>query len=296
MSDITHPTRYTFVELDDVRVFYREAGPEQAPVVLLLHGFPTSSHMYRDLIPGLSRQYRVIAPDLPGFGYTEAPPRGQFEYTFEALYRIIEAFTEALALDRYALMVFDYGAPVGFRLAAANPARVTALISQSGNAYREGLLDSWNPFRAYWEDPESADRRNDLRTVLTRDTTRFQYTHGVPEDRLTRISPDAMAHDQAILDRDPEVQLDLFRDYKSNVDRYPHWQDYLRRHRPPLLATWGKNDPFFGPDGARAFARDVPDAEIHLFDTGHFALETHRPEIEALVLDFLKRKVLRLPR
>lgn len=282
------PTRYRTVDVDGVGMFFREAGPEDAPVLLLLHGFPTSSHMFRNLIPLLADRYRVIAPDLPGFGATVAPPRGSYDYTFESLFRSVEGFTEALGLTAYALYVFDYGAPVGFRLAAAHPERVTALISQNGNAYEDGLEDAWGPIRAYWETP-SRENRDALRVLLQRDTTRFQYTHGVPADRLDRIAPDAVAHDQAILDRDAEIQLDLFGDYKTNVALYPAWQDYFRRHRPPFLAVWGRNDPFFGPAGAEAFARDLPDAEIHLFDTGHFALETHGIEIAAAIRAFLGR-------
>lgn len=281
-------TTYQTITLGPVEMFYREAGPKDAPVLLLLHGFPTSSHMYRDLIPRLADRYRVIAPDLPGFGATVAPLRGDYAYSFESLFKAVERFTEALGLARYALFVFDYGAPVGFRLAAAHPEKVTAIITQNGNAYEEGLRESWAPIRAYWEAP-SDEHRDRLRSLLTEETTRFQYMHGVPKSHQTRISPDAIAHDQAILDRDPEIQLDLFGDYRTNVALYPEWQAYLRRFRPPLLAVWGKNDPFFGPAGATTFARDQPDAEIHLLDTGHFAIETHGAEVAEHVRRFLHR-------
>jgi len=284
--------KYKTADLGEIEMFYREAGDENAPVVLLLHGFPTSSHMYRNLIPQLADDYRVIAPDLPGFGSTKAPQRGAYDYTFDNLYKAVQAFVETLDLTRFAVMVFDYGAPVGFRLAAANPEKITALISQNGNAYEEGLQSAWDPIRAYWEVP-SDENRNTLRGLLSSETTKFQYTHGVPENRLAYVSPDALAHDQAILDRDPELQLDLFGDYKTNVALYPQWQDYLRTHKPPFLATWGNADPFFEPAGAEAFKRDLPDAEIHLFDTGHFALETHGYEIGALIKDFLSRHAIR---
>jgi pimeloyl-ACP methyl ester carboxylesterase len=289
---VTHyAVRYKIADLGDVQMFYRVAGDTAAPVVLLLHGFPTSSHMYRDLIPQLARDYRVVAPDLPGFGSTKAPERGAYAYTFENLYQAVQAFVDALKLERFAVMVFDYGAPVGFRLAAANPELISAVITQNGNAYEEGLQeDTLEPMRAYWENPSKANR-DALRPFLTAEITRFQYTHGVPDDKLDLISPDALAHDQANLDRDPELQLDLFGDYKSNIALYPEWQQYLRAHRPPVLAVWGKGDPFFGPAGAQAFRKDVPDAEIHLFDTGHFALETDGPEIAALIRSFLSRKI-----
>lgn len=281
---------YKTAQLGDVELFYREAGKASDPTVLLLHGFPTSSHMYRNLIPLLADSYRIIAPDLPGFGSTKAPARGAYDYTFDNLYKAVESLTVALGLDRFAIMVFDYGAPVGFRLAAANPGKISAIISQNGNAYEEGLEDAWGPIRAYWEHP-SQENRDNLRAFLTREGTTFQYTHGVPADRLDRISPDAIAHDQAILDRDADIQLDLFGDYKTNVALYPEWQSYFRANKPPFLATWGKNDPFFGPAGAEAYRRDLPDAEVHLFDTGHFALETHLPEIAPRIKMFLDRSI-----
>ncbi|PKA40058.1 alpha/beta hydrolase [Rhizobium sullae] len=281
---------YRTVGLGEVEMFYREAGDKAAPAVLLLHGFPTSSHMYRNLIPLLADKYRVIAPDFPGFGSTKAPRRGAYAYTFGNLYKAVQSFVDTINLERFAMMVFDYGAPVGFRLAAAYPNRISAIVTQNGNAYEAGLReDTLAPMRAYWEHPTAANR-DALRSFLTIKATRFQYTHGVPEDKLELVSPDAIAHDQAILDRDPEVQLDLFGDYKSNVALYPRWQEYLRATRPPVLAVWGNGDPFFAPAGAHAFRKDVPDAEVHLFDTGHFALETDGPEIAALIRDFLDRK------
>jgi pimeloyl-ACP methyl ester carboxylesterase len=282
--------RYQTVDLGDVQMFYREAGAKTAPALLLLHGFPTSSHMYRNLIPQLADRYRVLAPDFPGFGWTTAPARGAYAYTFANLYNALLAFVDALELERFAMMVFDYGAPVGFRLAAAYPHRIAAIITQNGNAYEEGLReDTIAPMRAYWDHPTAAYREA-LRPFLTIQTTRLQYTRGVPPDKLALVSPDAIAHDQAILDRDPEVQLDLFGDYKSNLALYPRWQEYLRTARPSVLAVWGNGDPFFSPAGAHAFRADVPDAEIHLFDTGHFALETDGPAIAALIRNFLDRK------
>ncbi|MDP0501384.1 MAG: alpha/beta hydrolase [Verrucomicrobiota bacterium JB022] len=281
--------QYQTKQVDDVEVFYREAGDRNTPTLLLLHGFPTSSHMYRQVIPLLAEHFHVVAPDLPGFGYTKAPPRGQFAYTFDNLYRTLHRFTEALQLQRYALYVFDYGAPVGFRLAAAAPEKITAIISQNGNAYEEGLLGAWDPIRAYWEQPTQANR-DALRAFLTAEATaKYQYFYGVPEHLKSRISPDALAHDQAILDRNPEIQLDLFGDYQTNVALYPEWQAYFRQHQPPLLAVWGQNDVFFGPDGARGYQRDIPAASINFFDTGHFALETHSAEIADKMIEFLQQ-------
>jgi pimeloyl-ACP methyl ester carboxylesterase len=283
---------YRTAKAGEVEFFYREAGPADGPVVLLLHGYPTSSHMFRNLIPALSDSYRVIAPDLPGFGSTKAPPRGEFAYTFDNLAKATDAFTQALKLDRYAIYVFDYGAPVGFRLAAAHPERVTAIISQNGNAYEEGLLEAWGPIHTYWRSP-TAENRNALRELLTQKTTRWQYLEGVKDTSL--VSPDGPIHDQTILDAPgaDEIQLDLFGDYKFNVALYPQWQSYFRAHKPPLLAVWGKNDPFFGVKGAEAFKHDIPGAEVHLLDTGHFALETHGAEIATLLRDFLARNVER---
>ncbi|MEL7537732.1 MAG: alpha/beta hydrolase [Pseudomonadota bacterium] len=283
---MSQPTTYKTQNVNAVEVFYREAGDPSAPVLLLLHGFPSSSHQFRNLIPLLADRYRVIAPDLPGFGSTKAPPRGEFDYTFDNLADTIDAFTEALGLDRFAMLVFDYGAPVGFRIAVKHPERITAIITQNGNAYEEGLTDGWIPLRAYWDNP-SDENRNALRAFFARETTEWQYTEGAPNDRKNRISPDAINHDQAILDRDPDVQLDLFADYQSNVAAYPIWQAYLREYQPPVLAVWGRNDPFFAPVGAEAFKRDVPGAVVELLDAGHFSLETHVDEVAASIRRFL---------
>ena len=279
---------YRKVEVDGFGVFYREAGPLEAPAILLLHGFPTSSHMFRCLILQLEDRFRLIAPDLPGFGQSDMPDRSAFNYTFENLTNVIDRFTQVIGLDRFALYVFDYGAPVGFRLAVRHPDRVTAIISQNGNAYEEGLSEGWNPIRAYWQDP-SPHNRDALRAFLTPETTLWQYTHGVPD--LTAVSPDGYSLDNFYLGRPGagEVQLDLFGDYKTNVALYPVFQDYFRTRQPPFLAAWGKNDPFFLPAGAEAFRRDIPGAAIHFLDTGHFALETHTNEITALIRAFLSR-------
>ena len=277
---------YRSTDVDGHRVFYREAGERQSPAVLLLHGFPTSSHMFRELIPRLADRYHVVAPDLPGFGNTVSPPRGQFEYSFDNLARVIGGFVEAIGLNRYAVYVFDYGAPVGFRLAVKNPDRISAIISQNGNAYVEGLSDGWNPIRAYWEDPSTRNREA-LRSFLTPEATIWQYTHGVSD--ATRVAPDGYSLDNYYLTRPgmADIQLDLFGDYKNNVELYPTFQQYFRTHRPPLLAIWGKNDPFFLPAGAEAYRRDIPDAQVTFLDTGHFALETHAQEIAVAIKIFL---------
>jgi pimeloyl-ACP methyl ester carboxylesterase len=274
------------------RVFYREAGEPANSTLLLLHGFPTASHMFRDLIPLLADRYHVVAPDLPGFGNTVSPPRGQFDYAFDNLARVIGRFVEAIGLTRYVLYVFDYGAPVGYRLAVAHPDRVAAIVSQNGNAYEEGLSEAWNPIRAYWEDASQRNREA-LRAFLTPEATVWQYTQGVPD--TTAISPDGHSLDNYYLGQlgAAEVQLDLFGDYKSNISLYPTFQEYFRTHRPPLLAIWGKNDMFFLPAGAEAYRRDLPDAEVRFLDTGHFALETHSAEIAAAMRDFLGRVVAR---
>jgi pimeloyl-ACP methyl ester carboxylesterase len=274
------------------RVFYREAGEPKNPAILLLHGFPTSSHMFRDLIPLLADRYHVVAPDLPGFGNTVSPPRGQFDYTFDNLARVIGGFVETIGLKRYAPYVFDYGAPTGFRLAVAHPDRITAIISQNGNAYEEGLSDGWNPIRAYWQDASPANREA-LHAFLRPESTVWQYTHGVPDP--TTVSPDGYSLDNFYLSRPgaAELQLDLIGDYKSNVALYPTFQKYFRTYKPPFLAIWGKNDPFFLPPGAEAYKRDIPDAEVRFLDTGHFALETHAAEIGAAMRDFLGRVVTR---
>jgi pimeloyl-ACP methyl ester carboxylesterase len=288
--EITMTVTYRTASVDGLKVFYREAGDSKAPAVLLLHGFPTSSHMYRDLIPALADRYRVVAPDLPGFGFTDSPDRTGFKYSFDHLADVTERFTEVVGLQQYALYVFDYGAPIGFRLAVRHPNRISALISQNGNAYLEGLSDGWNPIQAYWKNP-SPENRAALRAFLKPDTTKGQYSHGVPNPE--RLSPDAWTLDSALLARpgNDEIQLDLFGDYQSNIALYPKFQEYLHTRRPPLLAVWGKNDPFFLPAGAEAFRRDVPDAEIHLLDAGHFALESQGPEIAAIIRDFLARKL-----
>jgi pimeloyl-ACP methyl ester carboxylesterase len=268
------------------RVFYREAGEPESPAFLLLHGFPTFSHMFRDLIPRFADRFHVVAPDLPGFGNTVSPPRGQFDYTFDNLADVINRFVETIDLKRFALYVFDYGAPVGYRLAVAHPDRISAIISQNGNAYEEGLSDGWNPIRAYWKD-SCQSNRDALRAFLAPDSTVWQYTHGVPD--ATAVSPDGYTLDNYYLGRTgaAELQLDLFGDYQSNVALYPRFQQYFRTHRPPLLAIWGRHDPFFLPAGAEAYRRDLPDADVRFLDTGHFALETHVDEIAAAMRGFL---------
>ena len=279
------PITYRTVEVDDVKIFCREAGPPDAPVLLLLHGFPSASHMFRNLIPLLADRFHLVAPDLPGFGQSDMPPREDFTYTFDNLAERIGRFTEIIGLRRFAIYIFDYGAPVGLRIAVNNPERITAIISQNGNAYEEGLSEGWNPIQAYWREPTQANR-DALRTFLAPETTRWQYTHGVPDPSL--VSPDGRSLDDHYLARPGahEVQLDLFLDYASNVALYPTFQAYFRKHRPPLLAVWGKNDPFFLPAGAQAYKRDIPQAEVRFFDTGHFALETHAAEIAAAIRDF----------
>jgi pimeloyl-ACP methyl ester carboxylesterase len=276
--------------VDGSKIFYREAGSPTAPTLLLLHGFPASSHMFRKLSPSLVDRYHIVAPDLPGFGFTETPDRTKFSYTFENLAKTIGRFTEVLGLDRFAIYIFDYGAPVGLRLALAHPERITAIISQNGNAYEEGLSQGWNPIQKYWKEPTPANRAA-LRDFLTPEATRGQYLYGVTDPEL--VAPESYTLDSALLARpgNDEVQLDLFLDYASNVALYPKFQEYLRTHKPPFLAVWGKNDPFFLPPGAEAFKRDIPNAEIHFFDTGHFALETHAQEIGATIREFLGRKL-----
>jgi pimeloyl-ACP methyl ester carboxylesterase len=284
MSSIAHRT----IDVDGLTVFYREAGRREAPAILLLHGFPTSSHMFRGLMPKLADRYRVIAPDLPGFGFTDAPDRARFAYSFAHLTDVVDHFTELVDLKRFALLVFDYGAPVGFRLALKRPERVLAIVSQNGNAYEEGLSEGWNPIQAYWRGPTEKNRAA-LRDFLKPESIKWQYTHGVADK--SRVAPESYTLDSALLARpgNDEIQLDLFLDYASNVALYPDFQNYLRAHRPPLLATWGKHDPFFLPAGAEAFQRDVPEAEIRFFDTGHFALETHGAEIGEAMRSFLTR-------
>jgi pimeloyl-ACP methyl ester carboxylesterase len=278
--------KYQTADVDGFKVFYREAGAANAPVLLLLHGFPTSSHMFRNLIPMLADRFRLVAPDLPGFGRSDMPVPADFAYTFDHLASVVDRFTEVIGLTRFAIYVFDYGAPTGFRIVANHPERITAIISQNGNAYEEGLSDGWNPIRAYWQDPSEANRAA-LRAFLSPKTTVWQYTHGVADP--SSVSPDGYSLDNFYLTRPgaDEVQLDLFGDYKSNVALYPKFQAYFRERKPPLLAVWGKNDPFFLPAGAEAFRRDIPGVEVRFFDTGHFALETHCDEIAESIRDFL---------
>jgi pimeloyl-ACP methyl ester carboxylesterase len=276
------------VEADGVTIFYREAGPANAPVVLLLHGFPTSSFQYRELIPRLADPYRVIAPDLPGFGFTEVSEQRHYKYSFDALANTMLAFTEALQLKQYSLYVFDYGAPVGLRLAMARPDRVTAIVSQNGNAYEEGLGDAWGPIRKYWATPTAENREVIRKNILTLEGTRWQYTHGVANPES--VAPESYTLDWALLQRpgNNEIQLDLFLDYASNVKLYPKFQQYFRKSKPPLLAIWGRNDPFFIRAGAEAFRRDNPNAAVQFLDTGHFALETHVEDIAIAMRDFLE--------
>ena len=279
---------YRTAEVDGLKIFYREAGPADAPTLLLLHGFPSAGHMFRDLIPLLAERFHLVAPDLPGFGQSDMPSRDSFKYTFDNLAEAISRFTEVIGQRRFAIYIFDYGAPVGLRIAAKHSERITAIISQNGNAYEEGLSEGWSPIQAYWREPTQANR-DALRSFLAPETTRFQYTHGVSDPSL--VSPDGRSLDDYYLTRPGahEVQLDLFLDYSSNVPLYPAFHAYFRNHQPPFLAVWGKNDPFFLPAGAEAFKRDIPGAEIRFFDTGHFALETHCAEIAAAIRDFLDR-------
>ena len=281
-------THYRAAEVDGLKIFYREAGPQDAPVLLLLHGFPSAGHMFRDLIPLLADRLHLVAPDLPGFGQSDMPSRDQFKYTFDNLAGVIGRFTEVIGLERFAIYIFDYGAPVGLRVAIKHPERISAIISQNGNAYEEGLSEGWSPIQAYWRAPTQANR-DALRGFLTPETTRFQYTHGVADPSL--VSPDGRSLDDYYLARPGahEVQLDLLLDYASNVALYPDFHAYFRNQQPPFLAAWGKNDPFFLPAGAEAFKRDIPRADVRFFDTGHFALETHCAEITAVIREFLDR-------
>ena len=288
VPDELRRTRYRFVDVDGVKIFFREAGAATAPTLLLLHGFPTSSHMFRDLIPALAEGYHLVAPDLPGFGFSDAPDRMKFRYSFEHLANVVERFTKVIGLERYALYIFDYGAPVGLRLATSRPERITAIVSQNGNAYQEGLSQSWNPIQRYWTQP-TAENRAALRDFLTPEATKSQYLYGVQDESV--VAPESYVLDSALLGRpgNEEIQLDLFLDYASNIALYPTFQQYFRSQRPPLLAVWGKHDPFFLPAGAEAFSRDNPNAEIRFFETGHFALETHHAPIANAIREFLGR-------
>ncbi|QDE37717.1 alpha/beta hydrolase [Luteibacter pinisoli] len=281
-----YPVTYRHIDVDGFEIAYREAGPPVAPALLLLHGFPTSSHMFRDLIPALCGNFRVVAPDLPGFGRSAMPLRTDFEYTFENMARIISRFTELVGLPRFSIYVFDYGSPVGLRIALMHPERIDAIVSQNGNAYSEGLSDGWDPIRAYWKEP-TQENRDALRAFLSPETTYWQYTHGVPD--ISRISPDGYSLDNFYLARPGahDVQLDLLLDYASNVALYPKFQEYLRQHKPRVLAIWGRHDPFFLPAGAEAFRRDVPEAEVQFVESGHFALESHHAEIAHAIRSFL---------
>lgn len=281
-------TRYRTADVDGFEVFYREAGSPGLPKLLLLHGFPSAGHMFRDLIPQLAEHFHIIAPDLPGFGQSAMPSRDTFTYSFEHVAEVIERFTEVVGFDRFIAYVFDYGAPTGFRIAMRHPERIAGIVSQNGNAYVEGLSEGWNPIRAYWNDA-SPENREALRGFLAPETTHWQYTHGVPD--ATAVSPDGIALDNHYLARPgaDEIQLDLFGDYQSNVALYPAFQAYFRSHRPRFLAIWGKHDPFFLPPGAEAFKRDMPDADVRFLDTGHFALETHAAEIADAIREVFAR-------
>lgn len=273
-------------DVGDISVFYREAGRRERPTILLLHGFPTSSHQFRNLIPRLADRYHVVAPDLPAFGFTTAPEG--FAYSFASLAAVMAAFTDAIGIDRYAIYIFDYGAPVGLRLALNRPGAITAIISQNGNAYEEGLSDGWAQTRAFWADPSPVNREA-MRSMLTLETTRWQYTHGAPDE--SQVAPEGYWLDYALMSRpgNADIQLDLIADYQSNVALYPRIHQYFRERQPPLLAVWGDRDPFFLPAGAEAFRRDLPKAEVRFLDAGHFALESHAGEIAGAIVDFLGR-------
>ncbi|ADG68487.1 alpha/beta hydrolase fold protein [Planctopirus limnophila DSM 3776] len=290
----TQTVLHKTVKVGDLDIFYREAGPKDAPTILLLHGFPTSSQMFRNLIPALADKYHVIAPDYPGFGHSSMPTHDKFTYTFDNLAKVIDEFTQKIGLTKYALYVQDYGAPIGYRLASAHPERITAIVVQNGNAYDEGLdNDFWKPIKAYWNDPTSQTKRDALKGVLNYDATKWQYLHGVKQPE--RVSPDGAAHDQFLLDRpgNAEIQLDMFLSYGSNPALYPRWQEYFRKHQPPMLIVWGKNDQIFPAAGAEPYKRDLKTLEFHLLDAGHFALESNGDEIARLMRDFLGKHVAR---
>jgi pimeloyl-ACP methyl ester carboxylesterase len=282
----TQKVKYKTAKVNDLDIFYREAGDPTASTILLLHGFPTSSHMFRELIPLLSEKFHIIAPDLPGFGLSSTPDHTQFNYTFDNLAKAMNQFTEKIGLEKYAMYVFDYGAPVGYRLALAHPEKITAIISQNGNAYLEGLSNGWNPIQNYWQTP-TLENRNSLYGFLQLESTKFQYLHGVPDESL--VSPDGYMYDQLLLDREGnnEIQLDLMGDYKNNVAMYPEFQEYFRTYKPALLAVWGENDPFFLPVGAESYKKDLPNAIVKFYNTGHFALETHVHAIADDIIGFL---------
>jgi pimeloyl-ACP methyl ester carboxylesterase len=284
--------RHKTVKVGDLDIFYREAGPKGGPTILLLHGFPTSSQMFRNLIPALADTYHVVAPDYPGYGHSSMPARGRFTYTFDNLAKVIDDFTEKLGLTKYSLYVQDYGAPVGYRLAVLHPDRIDAIVVQNGNAYDEGLDNEfWKPIKAYWKEPSSKEKRDAIRNLVTYEATRWQYTTGAKDPEL--VSPDGAAHDQFLLDRkgNDEIQLDLFLSYGSNPPLYPKWQAYFREYQPPMLIVWGKNDQIFPPAGAEPYKRDLKTLEYHLIDAGHFALETNGDEIAGLIREFLGKHV-----
>ncbi len=284
---------HRLVEVDGIRIFYREAGPKTAPTLLLLHGFPTSSHMFRNLIPALADRYHVIAPDYPGFGESDFPDGKQFKYSFDGYAKIIDRFTQTIGLNRYVLYIQDYGAPVGLRLALRAPERVVGLIVQNGNAYAEGLSEGWAPLKAYWSNPTQANREQ-LRGWLTPEGIRQQYIGGLPESQVALVSPDTWTNDWAHISRpgNSDVQLDLFGDYQTNVALYPKFQEFFRTYQPPTLIVWGKHDPFFTIDGAKAYQRDLKKIEFHLLeDAGHFALETHQSEITRFIRQFLAKQL-----
>ncbi len=286
-----HPTLYKTAKVEGLNIFYREAGPVDAPTLVLLHGFPTSSRMFRSLIPALSDRYHVIAPDYPGYGQSSAPAVADFQYTFDHLAAVVDALIQQLGVKRYSLYVMDYGAPVGYRLAVRHPERVQSLIVQNGNAYEEGLRDFWKPFRAYWADRSEANA-GALRKLLVTDATRWQYTNGVRQ--VEAIDPDNWLVDQTLMDRsgNKDIQLALFHDYGSNPPHYPEWQEYFRKHQPPTLIVWGKNDLIFPAEGAYPYQRDLKNVEFHLLDTGHFALEEDGATIAALIRGFLAKQNL----
>ena len=281
------PIYYRTVKIDGLDIFYREAGPKDAPVILLLHGFPSSSHMFRDLIPLLADSYHIIAPDYPGFGYSSQPSRDQFQYTFDNMYGVVDKFTHAVGAEKFAIYVQDYGSPIGLRFALHQPQRVSAIIVQNGNAYDVGLAPIWDPIKAYWAE-NTPERREALREFVKDRTTVFQYSEGVP---LERRNPDAWRNDQTLLDRpgNDEIQLDLFGDYRNNVKLYPAFQESFRKHQFPTLIVWGKNDPIFTVQGAEAFKKDLPNSELHYLDAGHFALETDAAEIAGYIRAFMPR-------